>query len=63
MREGTLSYDFGSERYEIAFDDGGSRRELHCGDTFQNIPACHFKSPFKVLPNYRHTLAEFQQCP
>lgn len=35
MRQGTLSYDFGSERYEIAFDDGGQRVELHCGDTFQ----------------------------
>jgi hypothetical protein len=35
MNLGTLSYDFGSERYEIAFDKGGARRDLHCGDPFE----------------------------
>lgn len=35
MREGTLSFNFGLDRYEIAFDEGGRRKELHCGDTLE----------------------------
>ena len=49
MKEGILGFNFGSERYEIAFYEGGPRKELHCGDTFQ----------IKVGDEWKSTRIEF----